>query len=221
MADPRHEADETQPWPNAPERHRRSYVPATWNGNHDPGQSPKVSGGYEVDQNGVPVPLRGLNRGDQRYSQPVTTVRANRTSRAASELATTLVLLGRDGRYEVRSWNGNNYEVDLSARTCDCPDFWRLQQSYPAVVIDCKHIIMTETKVNEAFPDEIYYSVPRVQELTGLAERTVQKLIARGELVAFKTHNVWCIDPYDAQAFASEYASKVVNKETWPTFELP
>lgn len=189
-ADPR----DRQPYrPANPKQSHRRYVPATWAEPGEGGGAPKESGGYTVDtRTSGPAP-RAFNRPDQRYLLSVTEAQTRRNDRAAAEYADTVILAGDNGLIEVRSSSGNNYDVDHDRAFCDCPDHWRLSQSY-VVDVKCKHRVMVETAIAAVGGyANLDWSCDRVAEELGLDRRTVEALCEEGFFDAVKIHQVWVI----------------------------
>jgi len=211
MPDVTHDADDTQPERNKPNRDHRIYIPATWAAPGTGGGAPKLSGGVTIDhKTGAPAP-RALNRPDQRYNQPLSTIIANRQARAASEYATSVTLLGAEGRYEVRSPSGNSYDVGSAVLDCDCPDWFRLDESGYGI-IRCKHIYIVMTALSDpGLPQGIPWSCAKLAEECTCAERTAQHLCQIGDCIATLTHNVWVIQPDDGEAAAAVYRSRLIG----------
>lgn len=192
---PTHDEDDTQPNRNAPERNRRTYVPATWAAPGMGAGHPKLSGGETIDnKTGNPAP-RGMNRPDQRYAGTDATLDANRAARAASEYATSVILLGAEGRYEVRATSGNNYDVASDTNDCDCPDQFRLKASGKLAAY-CKHCHLVRLAlIDPLLPNGLKWSTAKLAEAIGIDERSAEILCDTGTVAASKVHNVWVIDP--------------------------
>ena len=202
---------DTQPQKGDPKRSNRHYVPATWTPPGSGGGHPKTGGGYEQSKTDGAITTRGLNRKDQRYTQPAATLQASRDARALAEYATTVVLQGALGLIELRSPSGNNYDLDSTGRNCDCPDRWRLNQSgYPTVT--CKHEnIATMALGSVGGYANLDWSVARLAEAIGVDERTAANLCADGTVIATKVHNVWVIPNNAATHTAvTTYQAKMV-----------
>lgn len=214
-----HTIDEkdTQPFTHGTNENNREYVPAVWSPGGGPGGSPKVSGGYEQSKTNGPVPTRGLNRKDQRYTQPEATIIANRTARAASEQSTTVIAQGKGSLIELRAISGNNYDIAHTADMCDCPDFWRLRQSGYTVAL-CKHCYMAQAAIAAVGGYvNLPWSTSKLAEVLGTSERNAQDLCRRGQITATKIHNVWVIG-YNpgVQAQIDAYVATFVRKNEWP-----
>lgn len=202
---------DTQPQKSTRTTHHRSYVPATWASAGGGSGHPKLSGGYEVDEHGNPIATRGLNRVGQTYSQPNSTLKANRQARAASELAGTVILIGAGGEYEVRGVSGNQYDVTISPLHCDCPDYLRLLEGGQFVAVQCKHIYMVQTRLANALTDPLWYSTTWVAEQAGYSLRAVQEQLQKGIFPATKQAGVWMIDPVTAPAFVAYLLARIVG----------
>jgi hypothetical protein len=114
-------------------------------------------------------------------------------------------------RYEVRAVSGNNYDVEPSPLHCDCPDYQRILDSGYGIV-KCKHIYMVETAISDpSLPEGIPYSCAKVAEMCGADERTIQFHCQRGDCIATKKHDVWVIQPSDADFFTAQFLAGV-----WP-----
>lgn len=211
MPDVQHDPDDSQPFAGPPDRKHRVYIHAEWAKPGMGGGHPKLSGGVTIDpRDGSPAP-RGWNRADARYTQPLSTILANREARGVTDGAESVVLQGALSLYEVRGPSGNNYDVSGSLLTCDCPDWWRLEESGYGIV-RCKHIYAVMRAL--ASPSNVLaygLSCSYVAELIGCDERTVEQLCADGVITAIKVHQVWVIDPVAAPPQAAVYKSRIVT----------
>lgn len=190
-ADPK----DTQPFGNIPERRRRIWIPAVWKPVGSGGGAPKISGGFEADiQSGIVVP-RSFNRPDQRYTLDETELIARREARAAAEYALSVVLLGENNLFEVRSISGNNYDVASDLSSCDCPDKLRLSLSGQPEV-PCKHMLIVDMALSDPiYTDGLNWSTDKAAEAVGVDVSTIQKACRDGLISASKVHNVWVITP--------------------------
>lgn len=208
---PVHDAGDTAPFRNAEGLGHRAYIPATWAAAGHGGGSPKLSGGVEIDiRSGMPTP-RGLNRPGQRYEQPSSTMQANRKSRANAEYATSVILQGEGGQFEVHSASGNNYDIAPNLVTCDCPD-WYKQEASGYGIVRCKHIYLVIKALSDPlFADGLNWSCAKWAQVTGIDERTVQRLCQEGFIPATKILGVWVIEPIPGQTSSALYKLKM-----WP-----
>src|SRR5690348_6107822 len=110
----RPDENDTQPFTHGTDENNREYIPATWSPGGGPGGSPKVSGGYTKSKTNGPVSTRGLNRRDQRWTQPEATLIANFTARGIAELPSCVIAQGAKNRIEFRAPSGNNYDLDAT-----------------------------------------------------------------------------------------------------------
>lgn len=184
---------DSQPNKNPTPHVRRQYVPAVW---APPGMGtghPKLSGGVTIDEHGNIIAARAYNRPDQRYAISADDALSRRLSRAVSEYSDTVILRGSNNSVEVRSKSGNNYDLPSTLTACDCPDFLRLGESYDTFV-PCKHILMAQTAVSVVIGyGNLDWAVSYLAEVIGVEERTAQTYCEKGEVYAFKRHNVWII----------------------------
>lgn len=208
---PIHDADDTQPQRNPEAHNNRRYIPADWAPAGEGEGAPKLSGGVEVDIRTGATVGRGLNRKNQRYELTSTELQARRAATAAAEYAATSVCLGAEGVYEVRGPSGNCYDVSPNLVTCDCPDWYKQEQTGYGIV-RCKHIIIVITALNDsAYPFGLPWGVSKMAEALGIAERTVQHLCQEGEFVAYKVNNNWHIAAEEVEGALAMYRAKM-----WP-----
>ncbi len=223
--------DETQPFRNPDNRNNREYVPAVFDADHAPEDSPKVSGGFEK-QKGYDKPApRGLNRLSQRYTLPAVTLQARRAITATAEYSETLVLRTEFGRYEIRSVSGSSYDCVLDSADgwidqdnnlviCQCMDEWRLRMSGYDFATVCKHVLIARIYVTATGVDNVNLTTEAVAEATGFDQRTVEHYCKTGEIIATKLRETWSITPadyFDAVAFLT---AKIVHPD-WDLPELP
>lgn len=203
--------DGSQPFRGDPRSSNRTYVPAVWD---EPGQGtghPKLSGGYEVNGAGLPIPTRGFNRADQRYQGDPAVLTSRRAIRAANELSATALVRGSNSWVDCRTETGNVYHLTDDGSTCDCPDQWRLDESFPNDDVPCKHRQMLLILLGQEGLDGIPWGVRKLAEEAGCRPRTMDGLLRAGQCPATKKNGVWVVDPIDAAAFAEEYKARVVT----------
>ncbi len=203
------EPPDTQPLANIPERNRRKWIPATWAAAGAGGGHPKLSGGFQADAvTGNPVP-RSFNRPDQRYAQPTAILQTNRTTRAASEYATSVILVGPSSTFEIRSASGNSYDVGGSLAKCDCPDWLRLQESAQPTVT-CKHIEMVKLALADPLlPHGPDWSAAAVAENAKVDVHTIRHACQRGWIAATKRNNVWLIPATEVAGATALYTGLI------------
>lgn len=194
-----------QPNRNPQGHNNRVYIPADWVSGGGPGGSPKVSGGVEIDiRTGNPAP-RGLNRKSQVYELTQTEIQTRRKAQALAEYATTSICLGAERQYHVRTASGNCYEVSKSLITCDCPDWFKQEQSGYGIV-RCKHIWMCiKALADPAYPDGLDWGTGLFAAETGIDIRTVENLCKEGFVAAFKVNSDWHIPALEAEAGSALY----------------
>lgn len=165
-----------------------------------------------MDNHGVPIPTRGLNRADQRYSQPRETIIANRLARATAEYGTAAIALGAGGVVEVRSASGNCYEVGPGSPPCNCPDLYKLRLSYEGDVY-CKHILMVDIAIAEyGSLAQLPWGTPRIAEEIGCAQATAETLCRLGRVPAVRVNSMWVAEQTDAlRAAIALYKSRVLG----------
>lgn len=185
---------DSQPFRGDKDENHREYIPAVWDPDHAPGDSPKVSGGYEQDKRySYPAP-RGLNRTDQRYDLSVEDLASRRQSRAEAEIADTVVLRMRDDKVVMRAKSGNNYHLPADLQSCDCPDWWRLNASGKADAY-CKHQRIAAMAYTEAGGyEDLDWSTDYVADLIGAAVNTIENLCRAAYFVSERINNVWVIE---------------------------
>jgi hypothetical protein len=218
--------DDTQPYSHGSKINHRKYIPATWKPRGAGGGHPKLSGGITVDtRTGNPAPT-GLNRVDQRYQQSVATLNANRASRATSEYAAAVILLGNGGIYEVRSPSGNNYDVAPTVDNCDCPDQLKIGLSGKTGAF-CKHIHLVNLALADPMlPHGPLWATSKLAEYLSISERTAEQLCENGTVSATKKHDVWMIDITSGMAQLANWTSTIptltgVSPSIWPLSGIP
>lgn len=177
----------------------------------------KVPGtGVEVDKKSrAVIPNRGLNRPDQRYELDPTEIADRRAARAVAEVGDCLAIRMDEGHVEVVSASENRYDVSGPDQDnyCACPDFRRLQLSYPGAGLVCKHILIARLKEAERFPDPLDVGVLWIAERLGVQYRVVQVACQKGVCAATKQKRTWVITEGDALAFIDLYRLKMYDPD--------
>lgn len=196
--------------------HNREWVFAEYATNPD-GSRTKVPGtGIQRDtRSGAEISARTFNRPDQRYSLPIDEIRNRRGVRAQAELDESLAVRMDGGRVEVVSKAENRYDVNGPDQPhhCACPDFFRLQASYPDEDAVCKHILIARLKEAAIYPEPLPVGVLYVAEQVGCDYKTVQAACRNRFLPAVKSHRTWVIRPDDAALFIDIYRAKMIDPD--------
>lgn len=208
---PYRDEKDNQPLQGDPRRDHRVYIHATWAAPGTGGGHPKLSGGITVDlKTGNPAP-RSFNRPNQVYNLTQSEILSRRSASADAEYATSVILQGPSGSFEIRSQSGNNYDVNDTVSKCDCPDWLRVDNSGYGIV-RCKHIYLVfKALADPSFPFGLDWSVRKAAEETGFSERAIQEACEKGFVFATKTHNVWRIPAAEAEPFVAIWRGRI-----WP-----
>ena len=185
----------------------RRYVKATWkSGTHG---RPKQSGGEEVNAKGKPITARGFNRPDQRYSKPVSEIRAARLARA-TELEKVALFLDNGENYQITTPEGNRYLIALDFSKCNCGDFFRLQESYPNEPgLICKHIGAIQCHANTAANWPLAWTCAKMAAAMTVSVNTVRAHCEQRHIVAVKKLATWAIDAVHAPDYVTQYLARI------------
>ena len=205
------EHDGNQPDLNPSKETHREYIPATWKPLGAGGGAPKLDGGITINTHTGEEAPRAFNRPGQKYEQSAVVLSANRVTRAAAELASSVILQADLGRCQVTTASGNTYFCTSETASCNCPDRIRLDDSGRGNVA-CKHELIAGLAITAAGSyDDLDWSAVKLAEYIGVELRTAERLCEKGTCSATKALGKWVIAPGDGEAAASSY-----QENMWP-----